>query len=85
MLTHPLVALAIFVSGPFLVYFTGLFEYAMRNHTAHLVMSVHFLLAGYLFYEVLIGIDPLPKRPPSSPGWASSCWPSRSMRSSGSR
>ena len=63
-LTHPLVALAIFVSGPFLVYFTGLFEYAMRNHTAHLVMSVHFLLAGYLFYEVLIGIDPLPKRPP---------------------
>jgi cytochrome c oxidase assembly factor CtaG/putative copper export protein len=63
-LTHPLVALAIFVSGPFLVYFTGLFEYAMRNHTAHLVMSLHFLLAGYLFYEVLIGIDPLPKRPP---------------------
>ena len=63
-LTHPLVALAIFVSGPFLVYFTGVFEYAMRNHTAHLVMSVHFLLAGYLFYEVLIGIDPLPKRPP---------------------
>ncbi len=63
-LTHPLVALAIFVSGPFVTYFTGLFEYAMRNHTAHIVMSVHFLLAGYLFYEVLIGIDPLPKRPP---------------------
>jgi cytochrome c oxidase assembly factor CtaG/putative copper export protein len=63
-LTHPLVALAIFVSGPFIVYFTGVFEYAMRNHTAHLVMSVHFVLAGYLFYEVLIGVDPLPKRPP---------------------
>ena len=63
-LTHPLVALAIFVSGPFVTYFTGLFEYAMRNHTAHLLMSVHFVLAGYLFYEVIIGIDPLPKRPP---------------------
>jgi putative copper resistance protein D len=63
-LTHPLVALAIFASGPFVVYFTGLFEYAMRHHTAHLLMSVHFLLAGFLFYEVLIGIDPLPKRPP---------------------
>jgi cytochrome c oxidase assembly factor CtaG/putative copper export protein len=63
-LTHPLVALAIFVSGPFLVYFSGMFEYAMRNHTAHLVMSLHLLLAGYLFYEVLIGIDPIPKRPP---------------------
>jgi cytochrome c oxidase assembly factor CtaG len=64
LLTHPLVALVIFVSGPFVVYFSGVFEYAMRNHTAHLVMSLHFLLAGYLFYEVLIGIDPLPKRPP---------------------
>ncbi|MGH8824055.1 MAG: cytochrome c oxidase assembly protein [Jiangellaceae bacterium] len=63
-LTHPLVALAIFVSGPFIAYFTGFFEYAMRNHTAHLAMSVHFVLAGYLFYEVIIGIDPLPKRPP---------------------
>jgi cytochrome c oxidase assembly factor CtaG/putative copper export protein len=63
-LTHPVVALAIFVSGPFVVYFTGVFEYAMRNHTAHLLMSLHFLLAGYLFYEVLIGVDPLPKRPP---------------------
>jgi cytochrome c oxidase assembly factor CtaG/putative copper export protein len=63
-LTHPLVALAIFVSGPFVVYFTGLFEYAMRHHTAHLLLSLHFLLAGFLFYEVLIGIDPLPKRPP---------------------
>jgi cytochrome c oxidase assembly factor CtaG/putative copper export protein len=63
-LTNPLVALAIFVSGPFITYFTGVFEYAMRNHTAHLLMSLHFLLAGYLFYEVIIGIDPLPKRPP---------------------
>jgi cytochrome c oxidase assembly factor CtaG/putative copper export protein len=63
-LTHPLVALAIFVGSPFVVYFTGLFEAAMRNHSGHMLMSVHFLLSGYLFYEVLIGIDPLPKRPP---------------------
>jgi putative copper resistance protein D len=63
-LTHPLVALAIFVSGPYVTYFTGVFEYAMRNHTAHLLMSAHFVLAGFLFYEVIIGIDPLPKRPP---------------------
>ena len=63
-LTHPLVALALFVSGPFVVYFTGLFETAMRNHNGHTLMSLHFLLTGYLFYEVLVGIDPLPKRPP---------------------
>ncbi|HEX6232766.1 MAG TPA: cytochrome c oxidase assembly protein [Jiangellaceae bacterium] len=63
-LTNPLVALALFVSGPFIVYFTGLFEVAMRNHNGHTLMSLHFLLTGYLFYEVLVGIDPLPKRPP---------------------
>jgi putative copper resistance protein D len=62
-LTHPLVALTLFVSGPFIVYFTGLFEAAMRNHAGHMLMSVHFLLVGYLFYDVLLGIDPLPKRP----------------------
>jgi putative copper resistance protein D len=63
-LTHPVVAFAIFVSAPFVVYFTGLFEYAMRHHTAHTLMSLHFMAAGYLFYEVLIGVDPLPRRPP---------------------
>jgi cytochrome c oxidase assembly factor CtaG/putative copper export protein len=63
-LTHPIVAFAIFVSAPFVVYFSGLFEYAMRHHTAHTLMSLHFLAAGYLFYEVLIGVDPLPRRPP---------------------
>ncbi|WP_166352418.1 cytochrome c oxidase assembly protein [Phytoactinopolyspora limicola] len=63
-LTHPLVALALFVSGSFMMYFTGLFESAMRNHTGHMLMSLHFLAVGYIFYEMLIGIDPLPKRPP---------------------
>lgn len=63
-LTHPIVAFALFVTGSFGMYFTGLFEAAMRNHAGHMLMSTHFLLVGYLFYEMLIGIDPLPKRPP---------------------
>lgn len=63
-LTNPIVAFALFVSGSFTVYFTGLFETAMREHTGHLLMSLHILAVGYLFFEVLIGIDPLPKRPP---------------------
>lgn len=62
-LTHPLVALALFVTGPFMIYFTGLFEVAMRNHTGHVLMSLHLLLTGYLFYDVLLGLDPLPRRP----------------------
>src|SRR5690606_10910413 len=63
-LTNPLVALTLFATGSFMVYFSGLFEAAMREHTGHLLMSMHFLLVGYLFFEILIGIDPLPKRPP---------------------
>jgi putative copper resistance protein D len=63
-LTHPVVALCLFISGSFMMYFTGLFEAAMRNHTGHMLMSLHFLTMGYIFYTMLIGIDPLPKRPP---------------------
>jgi putative copper resistance protein D len=63
-LTNPVVALLLFVTAPYLVYFSGLFETAMRHHTAHVAMHVHFLLVGYLFYETLIGTDPLPRRAP---------------------
>jgi cytochrome c oxidase assembly factor CtaG/putative copper export protein len=63
-LTHPLVVWVLFVSAPFMTYFTPLFEFAMRHHTAHIAMHLHFLVVGYLFAEVLVGVDPLPKRPP---------------------
>ena len=61
-LTHPVVALLLFVSAPYVVYFSDLFELAMRQHWAHVLMHVHFVLVGYLFYETLIGSDPLPRR-----------------------
>jgi putative copper resistance protein D len=61
--THPVVVFLIFVTAAPMVYFSGLFAYAMANHTGHMLMSLHFLLGGYLFYEVLIGTDPLPRRP----------------------
>ena len=61
-LTNPIVALLLFVTAPYMVYFSNLFEVAMRNHWAHEAMHVHFILVGYLFYETLIGTDPLPHR-----------------------
>jgi putative copper resistance protein D len=61
-LTHPLTAMVLFISAPYLIYFSGLFEVAMRQHWAHELMHVHFVLVGYLFYESLIGIDPVPYR-----------------------
>ena len=36
----------------------------MRSHNGHLVMDLHFLLAGYLFFYVIVGIDPNPRKIP---------------------
>ena len=55
-------AFVLFISAPYMVYFSGLFETAMREHWAHELMHVHFVLVGYLFYESLIGTDPIPYR-----------------------
>ncbi|HET6731312.1 cytochrome c oxidase assembly protein [Mycobacterium sp.] len=63
-LTHPIVATVLFVAGFYGLYFGGLFEAAVSNHAAHVLMNVHFLLSGYLFYWVVIGIDPTPRQLP---------------------
>jgi cytochrome c oxidase assembly factor CtaG/putative copper export protein len=63
-LTHPIVATALFVVGFYGLYFGGIFDAAVDNHAAHVLMNVHFLLSGYLFYWVVIGIDPTPRQIP---------------------
>ena len=62
--SNPIVAATIFVTSFFGLYFSALFPILMANHWGHLYMQVHFLLAGYLFFWTLIGVDPGPKRPP---------------------
>jgi len=63
-IAHPAVATIIFVASTFTLYFTPLFESAMRNHLGHIAMMLHFLLSGSLFFWVLIGVDPAPKKLP---------------------
>ncbi|GAA2425305.1 cytochrome c oxidase assembly protein [Actinomadura vinacea] len=63
-IAHPATATVIFVVSTFALYFTPLFETAMRNHLGHIAMSAHFLLAGTLFFWVLIGVDPAPRKLP---------------------
>ncbi|MFI0407273.1 cytochrome c oxidase assembly protein [Actinomadura sp. 3N508] len=63
-IAHPAVATFIFIVSTFALYFTPLFESAMRNHLGHMAMSLHFLLAGSLFFWVLLGVDPAPKKLP---------------------
>jgi putative copper resistance protein D len=63
-LTNPIVATVVFVAGFYGLYLGGVFDAAVSNHAAHVLMNVHFLLSGYLFYWVVIGIDPTPRQIP---------------------
>ncbi len=60
--THPLVALAIFDGSLFALYFTPLFGNLMTGHFGHLIMDLHFIAAGLLFFHVIVGIDPNPRK-----------------------
>jgi cytochrome c oxidase assembly factor CtaG/putative copper export protein len=64
-LTNPVVATALFVAGFYGLYLGGLFDAAVGSHIGHVVMNVHFLASGYLFYWVVIGVDPTPRPIPS--------------------
>jgi putative copper resistance protein D len=60
-LTNPVVATALFVAGFYGLYLGGLFDAAVGSHIGHVLMNVHFLVSGYLFYWVVIGVDPTPR------------------------
>lgn len=59
-LYNPLLVFVEFIGSYYLIYFTGIFDWAMRYHWAHQLMNVHFLIVGYLFYSLVVGVD----RPP---------------------
>jgi len=63
-LTNPITALALFDGSLFVLYFTDLFGNMMQNHVGHFLMSAHFILVGFLFFNVIIGINPNPRRYP---------------------
>ena len=58
LLLHPVTAALLLVGSLYAVYFSGLFDVLMRNHLGHLAMELHFLMAGLVFFEVLIGDRP---------------------------
>lgn len=62
--TNPVSILALFDGSLFALYMTPLFGNLMQSHLGHLVMNIHFLLAGILFFHVIIGIDPNPRKVP---------------------
>ncbi|MCU1405267.1 MAG: copper transporter [Glaciihabitans sp.] len=63
-LANPIVAAIIFAGSLWVFYYTPLFSWATTDHIGHIWMIVHFVGAGYLFVQSLIGIDPSPYRAP---------------------
>lgn len=64
LLCNPLVAITIYIVTLYGLYFSGIFDWAIRAPWGHEWMTAHFLITGYLFYWPIIGIDPGPKRLP---------------------
>ena len=60
-LTNPFYVFIVYVIGLYGLYMTPLFGWLMGSHIGHVAMQAHFIISGYLFYWVLIGIDPRPK------------------------
>ncbi|MDQ1574237.1 MAG: hypothetical protein QOH44_1796 [Actinomycetota bacterium] len=61
---NPIVAAVLFAASLFVFYYTPLFSWATTDHVGHEWMIFHFLIVGYLFVSTLIGVDPVPFRPP---------------------
>ncbi|WP_083190678.1 bifunctional copper resistance protein CopD/cytochrome c oxidase assembly protein [Serinicoccus hydrothermalis] len=59
---NPLVAGIVFFGSLIAFYWTGLFELALTTHTGHVLMVLHFTLAGFAFVWALVGQDPGPER-----------------------
>lgn len=60
---HPVVAAVNFAGSMVVFYYTDVFRWALTSGVGHYAMVVHFSLAGYLFVNALVGIDPGPTRP----------------------
>lgn len=63
LLGQPLVAAALFTVGLVVFYYTSLFDLALFTHAGHVLMTAHFLAAGFLLIWALVGVDPGPVRP----------------------
>jgi putative copper resistance protein D len=60
-LTHPVVALVLFVGSFYALYFSPIFGAALPYHWAHQLMYLHFVVTGYLFFWPIIGVDRSPR------------------------
>ncbi|MGN2638844.1 bifunctional copper resistance protein CopD/cytochrome c oxidase assembly protein [Nocardia takedensis] len=60
-LTHPIAAPIILAGGFCALYLSGIYDSYLDSHAAHLMMNLYFLVAGYMFFWTILGIDPTPR------------------------
>lgn len=60
-LFNPLLVFVRFVGAYYLLYFSPIFEQALRLHWAHQLMNIEFLVIGFMFYGLVIGVDAPPR------------------------
>jgi putative membrane protein len=62
-LTHPVPAAVLNAGGLWLLYPTALYPATHHQPALHLAVHAHLLLAGYLWTNAIVGVDPAPHRP----------------------
>lgn len=62
--THPIIATAVFTLSLFVFYFSPLLGLALGNPYVHNLLLLHFFAAGCLFYWAVLGLDPMAWRLP---------------------
>ena len=62
-ITHPAFTIPLFIASLYGLYFTPLFDTLMGSRTGHIVMMIHFLGVGLVFFWPIMGVDPGPHRP----------------------
>lgn len=64
LLYHPLLVFGLYIGSYYALYFSGAFGLLMRFHWAHQLMNVHFLIVGCLYFGLVVGVDPVPRKLP---------------------
>jgi putative membrane protein len=63
LLAYPITSALLAAGSLSALYFTGLYQATLDHPTLHVLVHLHFLIAGYLFAWSIAGVDPLFRRP----------------------
>lgn len=63
-ISHPAAAFALSAISLFVFYYTPILDATLRYPWLDAVSHLHFVAVGFLFYWSILGIDPVPHRPP---------------------